>query len=164
MASFGENLRRERELRGISLEEIAATTKIKVGFLEAIENDDLARLPGGIFARGFMRTYAAYLGLDADQFIAEYQAAAQPKDYELGRFKSANRAALPDKPRPPVLPFLVAAALLIGGYSIFHYSHRALEMRDALPTPIPAPASPPSASPATNQGPEIGRASCRERV
>ena len=125
MASFGENLRRERELRGISLEEIAATTKIKVGFLEAMEKDDLARLPGGIFARGFMRTYASYLGLDADQFIAEYQAAAQPKDYELSRLKSANRAALPDKPRPPVLPFLVAAALLIGGYSIFHYSHRA---------------------------------------
>ena len=157
MASFGENLRRERELRGISLEEIAATTKIKVGFLEAIENDDLARLPGGIFARGFMRTYAAYLGLDADQFIAEYQAAAQPKDYELGRFKSANRAALPDKPRPPVLPFLVAAALLIGGYSIFHYSHRAPEVREALPSAVPAPASPlpafpPPASPASGQG------------
>jgi cytoskeleton protein RodZ len=156
VASFGENLRRERELRGISLEEIAATTKIKVGFLEAIENDDLARLPGGIFARGFMRTYAAYLGLDADQFIAEYQAAAQPKDYELGRFKSANRAALPDKPRPPVLPFLVAAALLIGGYSIFHYSHRAPEVREALPSAVPAPASPlpafpPPASPASGQ-------------
>jgi len=151
VASFGENLRRERELRGISLEEIAATTKIKVGFLEAIENGDLARLPGGIFARGFMRTYASYLGLDADQFIAEYQAAAPPKDYELSRLKSANRAAPPDKPRPPVLPFLVAAALLIGGYSIFHYSHRAPDVRDALPTPIPAPPSPP-ASPATNQG------------
>ena len=78
MASFGENLRRERELRGISLEEIAATTKIKVGFLEAIENDDLARLPGGIFARGFMRTYASYLGLDADQFISEYQPPPSP--------------------------------------------------------------------------------------
>src|SRR5207249_2124395 len=152
VASFGENLRREREIRGISLEEIAATTKIKIGFLEAIEKDDLARLPGGIFARGFMRTYASYLGLDADQFIAEYQAAAQPKDYELSRLKSANRAAPADKPRPPVLPFLVAAALLIGGYSIFHYSHRAADVRDTLPSPIPAPASPP-ASAATNQGP-----------
>ncbi|PYV03016.1 MAG: hypothetical protein DMG26_10225 [Acidobacteria bacterium] len=157
VASFGENLRREREIRGISLEEIAATTKIKIGFLEAIENDDLARLPGGIFARGFMRTYASYLGLDADQFISEYQAAAQPKDYELGRLKSANRAASPDKPRAPVLPFVVAAALLIGGYSIFHYSHRAAEVRDALPSAIPAPTSPPPAFPppalpATGQG------------
>jgi len=152
VASFGENLRRERELRGISLEEIAASTKIKVGFLEAMEKDELARLPGGIFARGFMRTYASYLGLDADQFIAEYQAAAQPKDYELSRLKSANRAAPPDKPRPPVLPFLVAAAMLIGGYSVFHYSHRAADVRDTLPTPIPAPASPP-ASAATNRGP-----------
>ncbi len=157
MASFGENLRRERELRGISLEEIAATTKIKVGFLEAMEKDDLARLPGGIFARGFMRTYASYLGLDADQFIAEYQAAAQPKDYELSRLKSANRAAPPDKPRPPVLPFLVAAAMLIGGYSVFHYSHRAADVRDTLPSAIPAPTSPPPAfpppaSPATGQG------------
>ena len=153
MASFGENLRRERELRGISLEEIAATTKIKVGFLEAMEKDDLARLPGGIFARGFMRTYASYLGLDADQFIAEYQAAAQPKDYELSRLKSANRAAPPDKPRPPVLPFLVAAAMLIGGYSVFHYSHRAADVRDTLPSAIPAPTSPPPVSPAANQGP-----------
>src|SRR5438105_4514174 len=119
-----------------------------------MEKDDLARLPGGIFARGFMRTYASYLGLDADQFIAEYQAAAQPKDYELSRLKSANRAAPPDKPRPPVLPFLVAAAMLIGGYSVFHYSHRAADVRDTLPSAIPAPTSPPPVSPAAaNQGP-----------
>ena len=55
MASFGENLRRERELRGVGLREIAEATKISTRFLEAIEEDRLEILPGGMFPRSFVR-------------------------------------------------------------------------------------------------------------
>lgn len=72
MASFGENLRRERELRGISLREIAEATKISVRFLQALEQDRVDVLPGGLFRRTFVRQYAKHVGLDADRLVAEF--------------------------------------------------------------------------------------------
>jgi cytoskeleton protein RodZ len=72
MASFGENLRRERELRGISLREVADATKIGLRFLQAIEQDRLDVLPGGMFPRAFVRQYAAYLGLEPDRLAADF--------------------------------------------------------------------------------------------
>jgi cytoskeleton protein RodZ len=72
MASFGENLRREREMRGVTLEEIAAATKISVRFLGSLESEQFERLPGGVFNRGFLRAYAQYLGLDEGKLLADY--------------------------------------------------------------------------------------------
>jgi cytoskeleton protein RodZ len=72
MASFGENLRRERELRGIDLREMADATKISIRFLQALEQDRVDILPGGIFPRAFVRQYAKYLGLDPERLVAEF--------------------------------------------------------------------------------------------
>ena len=69
---FGAKLREARERRGLSLRVIADTTKISVGFLEALEKNDIARLPGGIFSRAFVRAYADQVGLDPEQTIAEF--------------------------------------------------------------------------------------------
>ncbi len=69
---FGEHLKREREMRGVSLEEIAAATRISTRFLEAIENEQWDQLPGGVFNRGFIRSIARFLGLDEDGLVAEY--------------------------------------------------------------------------------------------
>src|SRR5687767_1491425 len=72
MATFGETLRRERELRGIDLREIAQATKISVRFLEALEADRVDLLPGGIFRRSFVREYARYVGLDPERMVSEF--------------------------------------------------------------------------------------------
>jgi cytoskeletal protein RodZ len=72
MASFGEMLRREREMRGVSLREIADATKISVRFLQALETDRLEILPGGVFRRAFVKQYARHLGLDAERLVAEF--------------------------------------------------------------------------------------------
>ena len=69
---FGEHLRREREMRGVSLDEISAATRISTRFLEAIEKDQWDQLPGGVFNRGFIRSIARFLGLDEDSLVAEY--------------------------------------------------------------------------------------------
>lgn len=69
---FGAKLREARERRGLSLRVIADTTKISVGFLEALEKNDISRLPGGIFSRAFVRAYANEVGLDPEQTIAEF--------------------------------------------------------------------------------------------
>jgi transcriptional regulator with XRE-family HTH domain len=72
--SFGGKLRDARERRGISLREIANTTKISMSALEALERNDLARLPGGIFSRAFVRSYALEVGLDPEETIREFLA------------------------------------------------------------------------------------------
>ena len=69
---FGGKLRDARERRGISLRQIANATKISVGALEALERNDISRLPGGIFSRAFVRSYAIEVGLDPDATIQEF--------------------------------------------------------------------------------------------
>ena len=80
LASFGEELRREREIRAISLKEIADATKISKRFLEAIENNDHKTLPAPVFTRGFVREYARYLGLNAEEMVNRYNYAAAGDD------------------------------------------------------------------------------------
>jgi cytoskeleton protein RodZ len=69
---FGEHLRREREMRGVSLEELSSATRISTRFLSAIESGRWDQLPGGAFNRGFIRSASHYLGLDEDGMVAEY--------------------------------------------------------------------------------------------
>ena len=80
LASFGEELRREREIRGISLKEIADATKISRRFLEAIERNDHKTLPAPVFTRGFVREYARYLGLSTEDIVNRYNYAAAGDD------------------------------------------------------------------------------------
>jgi cytoskeleton protein RodZ len=80
LASFGEELRREREIRGISLKEIADATKISKRFLEALERNDHRTLPAPVFTRGFVREYARYVGLNAEEMVNRYNFAAANDD------------------------------------------------------------------------------------
>ncbi len=75
MGGFGERMQREREMRSISLEEIAESTKIGCRMLRALEEEDFDKLPGGIFNKGFVRAYAKFLGIDEEQAVVDFQAA-----------------------------------------------------------------------------------------
>jgi cytoskeletal protein RodZ len=101
---FGEQLKRERELRGVSLEEVATATRIAPRFLEALENEQWDKLPGGVFNRGFIRAVARYLGLDEDNLVSEY--ALQTK----GR---TDPGVVPDAPIKPE-PMWGRIATLVG--------------------------------------------------
>jgi transcriptional regulator with XRE-family HTH domain len=72
MSSFGEEIRRERELREISLAEVAEATKINVRFLEAIERNDFSCLPGGLYNRGIVRAYCQFIGADSEAMVNAY--------------------------------------------------------------------------------------------
>jgi cytoskeleton protein RodZ len=109
--TFGERLKRERELREVSQNELVTGTRISAKYLEAFENEDWERLPGGAFNRGFVRSIARYLGLDEENFLAEYdmargeQAVPVPRPYE-------NKI-----PRPPLwmpIAVLLGALLILG--------------------------------------------------
>ncbi|MEM9194371.1 MAG: helix-turn-helix domain-containing protein [Myxococcota bacterium] len=74
MDSIGQYLRREREIRQVSLEELAQTTRIPLKMLHRIEADAFDDLPGEVFARGFLRSYARCLGVSAAPLIERYDA------------------------------------------------------------------------------------------
>jgi cytoskeletal protein RodZ len=120
---FGDHLKREREMRGVSLEEIAATTRINTRYLEALEKAHWSELPGGAFNRGFIRSIARFLGLDEEGLIAEY--ALETKD------KGDASRAPAEIPRDwkPVLAVvclvLLAAVLLVAGFFGYKF-YRAL--------------------------------------
>jgi cytoskeleton protein RodZ len=153
MTGFGEHLRREREMRGVSLEEISVATKISIRFLQAIENEELSKLPGGIFTRSFVRAYARYLGLDEERVLTDCQLAGQPTPEVDVRRITANRAR-PDgaAARTRIIGLLLAGVLLAGGYGLFRYSRRIREQQRSTPMVIP----PTAPAPATN--PPIGAA------
>lgn len=98
LASFGEELRREREIRGISLKEIADATKISKRFLDAIERNDHKLLPAPVFTRGFVREYARYLGLSVEEIVNRYNYAAAGDD-RIEKSPHLDRLT-----PPPVLP------------------------------------------------------------
>ena len=76
MGAFGERLQREREMRGITLEEMSESTKISARCLRALETQEFDKLPGGIFNKGFVRAYAHHVGIDEDQAVADFIAAS----------------------------------------------------------------------------------------
>ena len=78
MSSVGETLRRERLQKGLNLDQISRETKISTRLLDAIEKDQFDRLPGGVFAKSFVRQYAQYLALDAEELATEVQKAVSP--------------------------------------------------------------------------------------
>ena len=80
MASLGEELRRQRELRQITLREISDATKINIRFLEALERNDFRHLPGGQFNKGFIRAYSRHIGIDPEQLVDAYLAELQRQD------------------------------------------------------------------------------------
>src|SRR5258708_19461400 len=69
---FGARMRQAREQRGVSLRQIADSTKISVSQLEALERNDISRLPGGIFSRAFVRSYAVEIGVDPEQTVRDF--------------------------------------------------------------------------------------------
>jgi len=76
MGAFGERLQREREMRGITLEQMSEATKITTRCLRALEEEEFDRLPGGIFNKGFVRAYARHLGIDEDQAVTDFVTAS----------------------------------------------------------------------------------------
>jgi cytoskeleton protein RodZ len=165
--SFGERLRRERELRGIKLDEICESTKISKRNLLALEEEHFDQLPGGIFNKGFVRAYARYLGLDEEQAVNDFLAASA--NYE-------QPAALQPPPatslvKAPVMPSeaatarrqrfwaLLAALILVVGLALWFQFGRARfedyrQHRRAQPKPesaAPPAQVVPSASAETSQ-------------
>jgi cytoskeletal protein RodZ len=152
LASFGEELRREREIRGISLKEIADATKISKRFLDAIERNDHRTLPAPVFTRGFVREYARYVGLNAEEMVNRYNFASVNDDRiekppQVEKYpQTPVRDISPKPPRkrgiPPVYARvdrnLIAAAfiaVLLAGVAWWAVQHRRFDSETAAEPP-----------------------------
>ena len=102
--NFGERLKHERELREVSPNEVVVATRISLRFLEALENEDWDKLPGGVFNRGFVRAIARFLGLDEEKLLAEY---------DLARGDQAPEFVSPEN-RIPQAPKWLIVGLVLG--------------------------------------------------
>jgi cytoskeleton protein RodZ len=149
--NFGERLKRERELREVSFNEITAGTRISARFLDALENEDWEKLPGGIFNRGFVRAVAHFLGLDEESLLAEYDLAHGEQKIEA---PAPYENRIPPTPLwVPVLAVLAILILLSGivyagvygwrRYAAHRASARSSAMQDSRPAPpaVPMPIS-----------------------
>ena len=139
MASFGEKLRQQREMRGVSLREIAEGTKISVRFLQALEEDRVDVLPGGLFPRAFVRQYASFLGLDADRLAAEFLAEHAAPAVER---KPAPVIALPRVSVSAGQVFLGVVAVAAVAFLLHRSSSDGRRAERALPPAAPVPAAP----------------------
>jgi cytoskeleton protein RodZ len=103
---FGDRLRREREMRGVSLEELSVATRIPPRYLEAIETEQWELLPGRVFNRGYVRAIAQFIGLSEDDMLADYELASRP---------ALEAAAPPPKAEEPPPRDLTPLYLFVGG-------------------------------------------------
>jgi hypothetical protein len=88
---IGNSLREARERQGLGYPEIELATKIRAKYIRALEEEDFTAIPGDAYIRGFLRTYAEYLGLDGDVYVDEY----------ASRFITSWRDELPPRPERP---------------------------------------------------------------
>ncbi len=112
MASLGQELRRERELRAVSLKEIANVTKISLKYLQAIEEDHLDVLPGPFFVKGVLRAYAKAIGADENYFLNKYHAEILLQTYAVDRDRKKNEPGVPVTSHYRIY-VIVAACLLV---------------------------------------------------
>lgn len=110
--SFGELLKRERELREVTLNEVTVATRIPPRFLEAFEREDWEKLPGGVFNRGFVRAIARYLGLDEENLLSEYDLAYGEK---LAAMPAAVENPIPTPPKWMIAAAAIAILILVAG-------------------------------------------------
>lgn len=123
MNDFGAKLRKAREGRGISLRQIAAVTKISVTALEAIERNDVSRLPGGVFSRAFVRSYATEVGLDPDEVLNEFLDRFHTEPIPMAAHRSIpeDEIGFERRKRRAALVFVAAVVVMLVVGSILLY-------------------------------------------
>ncbi|MEP7273390.1 MAG: RodZ domain-containing protein [Acidobacteriota bacterium] len=160
MPSLGEDLKKAREERGVTLRKISESTHIGMRFLQAIENDIYDELPGGIFNRSFVRKYAKHVGLDEEQVLIRYDQQLAEKGGEPQK----TSVSYLDEERSSSgrfwLPALIFMILCAGAYAAYQYS--ATTSGDPTPeatTPSPLATSTPTETPAPSPSATIAATS-----
>jgi cytoskeleton protein RodZ len=157
--SLGARLKREREKRKITLDEISLSTKIGTRFLLAIEEEHFDQLPGGIFNKGFVKAYARSVGVDEAEAVAEYELAtgaslpeSLPEAGPMGAAPAASTPVFPSEDygdgasRIPWGWFAIALLVVAFGLAVWGFVSRERSAMPSLISPQPAAAGRSSAA------------------
>ncbi|MDX1378071.1 MAG: helix-turn-helix domain-containing protein, partial [Anaerolineales bacterium] len=110
MQTVGQRLNTTREEKQLTLDKVFEDTRIRVAYLRALELDDLSSMPSPVQARGYLRNYAEYLGLDIDQMLEDVRSSSEPADEIIGPADSTDQLeaqspeSSPDEPALPLSP------------------------------------------------------------
>lgn len=150
----GTILREARNRREVELSEVEAATRIRFRYLRAIEDEEWDVLPGGVYTRGFIRTYASFLGLDGDRLVSDYRESVEPWHRSAGAPQpQPERAGASGGPRGSALAVLAVIAVIAvaviaivaipggGGGGGVPAHHRHEVARRAKPQARPAPST-----------------------
>ncbi|TDJ61308.1 MAG: helix-turn-helix domain-containing protein [Nitrospina sp.] len=140
---FGSHLKHEREMRGISLEEIAASTKIQIRYLQALENNQFDQLPGTVFIKGFVRSYAKTIGCNADDLISAYDESIGSPQQDADQIERDLADRQDSQGRSARINLLggvaLVAVLAVGGwYLIAPQSSSLPKLEDSMEGEVPA--------------------------
>jgi cytoskeletal protein RodZ len=140
MASLGQELKKDREARGISLKAVADATRITQRQLEAVESDRLDALPGGFFVKGILRNYAKAVGLDEEEVLERYRRAGVLAAGEPDRARKQAPEAGSSKKRARSLAGAAAAVIVILSFAVYFLTRP--EKHGAPPADVsPSPAA-----------------------
>jgi len=141
MSDFGKTFKTARESRGVTIDRIAAETRIAGRFLEAIENEDFQALPSGVFRRGFIRSYAEVLGMDIEKTLAEYE---RISNYREPVVLEGLRVSAPpaDKKNLPLFYPIAIGALLVLIAIVYFVTSRDTAVLVTTSPPAPAVVTP----------------------
>lgn len=124
--TLGEKLRQAREARGLSISEVAEQTRISALYLESIENNDYKPLPGGIFNKGFVKSYAKFVGIDDQEALQDYSRIVSEQGGES--FSEDAQTYRPevltdDQARATSLPTLIFAVVILGllAFGVYYF-------------------------------------------
>jgi cytoskeletal protein RodZ len=164
MGDLGDLLRRTREEKGLSLDQVVEAIRIRKEFLQALEEEDFDRLPAAVYVKGFLRNYATFLGLDAQEILRQLPTTEDPEPSAA----TVPVAPMLDQPLQPgglsrFWPFavlLLATALIVVGWRVYpRYSGglppfaRVTATPTATPTFTVAPPTPTAVVPTATASP-----------
>jgi len=114
--TLGEKLRQAREAKGIPISEVAEQTRIAPLYIESIDNDDYRALPGGIFNRGFIKSYAKYVGVDEAEALADYARLLNDTEgNDVEEVRTYNPQVLTDdRQTHSIVPTIIVAIVVLG--------------------------------------------------
>jgi len=179
MDDLGLKLKRAREERGIALRDIATRTKISITALEALERGEIDRLPGGIFSRSVVRSYAAEVGLDPETTVENFVAYARRHERETAERVAAARPGVShddreflERQRHALRTLRVVVVLVaVAGVALLAWQVRRMWPHSAAvdppvssAQPAPQPSPPPVVSPPATVSPEAAPVSAPASV
>ncbi|HWW76500.1 MAG TPA: helix-turn-helix domain-containing protein, partial [Pyrinomonadaceae bacterium] len=151
--SLGEQLLRAREARGVTLREVSEQTRITMRHLEAIEADNYKDLPGGIFNKSFVKSYARHVRFDEARAVELYERTARERgfqDEEPPTSPQRSRVYMGESSRSPLMTYglsiVIVGVLALIVYAGLNYYRRTSGTQTAGPAATPTPAANPNAN------------------